>query len=129
MSYYAGVAFNFIKVLITGYIAYKYPNNQTHTHRFHRALTDSIIHIDSHSQQTQQQSSTSTQPLLLDDSKDEEYLEEDPEELRCVICMVNKRKTIILPCQHSHVCIKCVKRLDKCPVCRENIVSKISYIN
>ncbi|MDD4931385.1 MAG: RING-HC finger protein [Candidatus Colwellbacteria bacterium] len=122
MAYYIGLTFNFIRVFITGYISYKYPNEQSHTDRFHRALINSMIYIDPAAIQIP------SQPIL-DETKDEECKDEEPDDLRCVICMGNKRKTMVLPCQHSHTCIGCVKKIDKCPVCRENIQIKLPYIN
>lgn len=127
MSYYVGLTFNFVRVFITGYVAYKYPGVQSYTDRFHRALINSITYIDS-DVQIPSANNGASQPVL-DESKDEECGDDDPDELRCVICMENRRKTMILPCQHSHTCIGCVKRLDKCPVCRQNIQIKLPYIN
>mgnify|MGYP001554097998 CR=1 FL=1 len=77
----------------------------------------------------QQLSLPSISQPVLDESKDEECKEDDSDDLRCVICMENRRRTMILPCNHSHTCIGCVKQIDKCPVCRQTIKLKLPYIS
>lgn len=39
----------------------------------------------------------------------------------CIICTVEKRSLICLPCGHFHMCKKCGEQVDKCPVCRKPI--------
>lgn len=54
---------------------------------------------------------------------DEEGVPDDPEHT-CKICMVNKIKTVLIPCYHAATCISCTNRLSqdrKCPMCRETI--------
>jgi len=36
----------------------------------------------------------------------------------CVVCLTEKKDTILLPCRHLCVCRGCLIHIDKCPVCR-----------
>jgi hypothetical protein len=36
----------------------------------------------------------------------------------CVVCLTDRRDTVLLPCRHLCVCQACFLHLDKCPVCR-----------
>ena len=57
--------------------------------------------------------------------KDADY--EDAEGQDCVICMSERRDTMVLPCRHLCLCKDCSKALrtqtHKCPICRIDIVS------
>ena len=46
------------------------------------------------------------------------------EETTCTICMENKKNVVFLPCGHMCTCAQCAPQVDRCPLCRENIVSK-----
>merc|ERR1711991_1097585 len=46
-------------------------------------------------------------------------LEEGDEE--CVVCYANPRSTVLHPCTHMAVCMECLQKLKKCPVCRAKI--------
>lgn len=52
---------------------------------------------------------------------------EEAEERLCVICLVNRRDTTVLPCRHMCLCSDCASELrkqsSKCPICRNNIES------
>lgn len=55
--------------------------------------------------------------------------EEDEESIRsevnreCIICLSERRDTIVLPCRHMCLCAECAEalraRADRCPMCRE----------
>ena len=40
---------------------------------------------------------------------------------RCVVCLENPKNIILQPCFHFAICQKCLHKLDKCPICRDNI--------
>lgn len=40
----------------------------------------------------------------------------------CVVCRVSPRQMELLPCGHRCTCEFCAKGLNRCPMCRENIV-------
>ncbi|OII71343.1 zinc C3HC4 type domain-containing protein [Cryptosporidium andersoni] len=44
----------------------------------------------------------------------------EDEELDCLICMVNPKDTVLLPCRHCSTCESCLRALrqDRCPLCR-----------
>lgn len=42
----------------------------------------------------------------------------------CGICLEEASSTIILPCYHNVICLKCSTKLNKCPLCRA-IISRI----
>ena len=47
---------------------------------------------------------------------------DDPDSLKCVICINDDKNTIVMPCGHLCICKDCAKELAKghspdCPVC------------
>ncbi len=40
---------------------------------------------------------------------------------RCVVCAGNPIEVLIEPCGHVAVCKECVRKMHKCPICRENM--------
>lgn len=55
-----------------------------------------------------------------DDDEDDKKSEINRE---CIICLSEKRDTIVLPCRHMCLCAECAdllsNRADRCPICRE----------
>lgn len=50
---------------------------------------------------------------------DKIYTDEDPE---CVICLINKKDIVLVPCGHFNLCSECVKKIkESCPYCRGHI--------
>lgn len=48
-----------------------------------------------------------------------------PVEVRCIVCLVNPREIILLPCKHVCLCEDCAGKIErKCPVCNINIQDK-----
>lgn len=48
-----------------------------------------------------------------------------PDGVRCIVCMVNPREIILLPCNHVCLCEDCAEKINKmCPVCNTRIVGK-----
>ena len=45
----------------------------------------------------------------------------------CVICMDKDKDSVFNPCGHFIGCKTCCQRLDKCPICRINVLSIIDY--
>jgi len=43
------------------------------------------------------------------------------ESLLCNVCMSAEANTAIIPCGHTVACVRCLERLDNCPVCRKPI--------
>ena len=121
--------FNFVKVIFSGYLTYKYPDQPEFSDFFNKNVREMIINSEYEWSIRDKRDIRETETNYLDESKDEKCGVEDSDELICIICAENKRKIIILPCRHSHTCIKCSKKLDKCPVCRSSIQNKIQYIN
>lgn len=39
----------------------------------------------------------------------------------CIVCQSRSVTCVILPCRHTVVCFRCLKLLDKCPMCRGSI--------
>lgn len=58
-----------------------------------------------------------------------EYLKRENERLKstitCKVCLDARVGQLYLPCRHLVCCVQCTQFLDKCPVCRENIVGTI----
>jgi len=52
----------------------------------------------------------------------------DDSDKECIVCLSDKRDTIILPCRHMCLCVNCAVSLQnqtsrKCPICSDNIES------
>jgi hypothetical protein len=52
----------------------------------------------------------------------------DDSDKECIVCLSDKRDTIILPCRHMCLCVGCAQSIQgqtsrKCPICRDNIES------
>lgn len=56
-------------------------------------------------------------------------IEDDNPDAECLICLAEKKDTLIMPCCHFCVCEVCGKALveakQTCPICRGNISSLI----
>ena len=48
-------------------------------------------------------------------------LKENNETYLCNICYKEKKNIILLPCFHFNLCDKCLRKIDKCTICREPI--------
>ena len=51
----------------------------------------------------------------------EQQREEAQDRLECTVCMNAERNVLFLPCSHVAACVGCVARLDKCPICRQQV--------
>ena len=40
---------------------------------------------------------------------------------RCSVCLERPKNIILQPCFHFCLCSKCLIKLDKCPICRDDI--------
>ena len=45
------------------------------------------------------------------------------EDNNCIICLNNTRTHAIKPCFHFVLCYRCIKKIDKCPICRRSNIS------
>ena len=43
----------------------------------------------------------------------------------CIICLENKKSIIFGPCGHLYACTACSKLVKQCPICRNDITTKI----
>ena len=43
----------------------------------------------------------------------------------CKICMDADYDTVLLPCGHLCTCYKCARPLERCPICRKLILTKV----
>jgi hypothetical protein len=43
----------------------------------------------------------------------------------CVVCLTNDKNMIFLPCAHIAACFECSVSLNSCPICRDEVCSKI----
>jgi len=44
---------------------------------------------------------------------------------KCSICMDKDIEVVFAPCSHQATCAECSQRLDRCPICRQDIAQKI----
>ena len=65
----------------------------------------------------------------IDAEEGQEAIEDDNPDAECLICLSERKDTLIMPCCHFCVCGACGKSLVEskhtCPVCRGNISSLI----
>lgn len=68
------------------------------------------------------------QQLTLNDKINSDKIEKLTEEndklkenLICSICYTNTKSVILNPCFHFNLCQECVLKIDKCPICRDEI--------
>ena len=43
---------------------------------------------------------------------------------KCVACLVEDKDTILMPCRHLCMCQACAGRVQRCPICRQNVASR-----
>ena len=55
-----------------------------------------------------------------------ELYEVDKEEGECVVCFAEDKNTVLLPCRHVCVGIDCLRKMEKCPLCRASILSYLT---
>ncbi|CBH16402.1 Zinc finger, C3HC4 type (RING finger), putative [Trypanosoma equiperdum] len=51
------------------------------------------------------------------------------EKEECVVCLQNRRDTLLQPCRHLQVCWACSTGLNSCPTCRSHITTRIHTFN
>eukprot|EP00831_Metopus_contortus_P003515 TRINITY_DN11300_c0_g1_i1.p1 TRINITY_DN11300_c0_g1~~TRINITY_DN11300_c0_g1_i1.p1 ORF type:complete len:148 (-),score=30.05 TRINITY_DN11300_c0_g1_i1:170-613(-) len=55
-------------------------------------------------------------------------LEGNHQSVECKICFDDKVDMLFMPCKHACCCSKCGKTLQICPICRQEIVSRIDFV-
>ena len=58
----------------------------------------------------------------------QEQLESEREQKLCLICTVNTKCAVLLPCRHCCLCVECSEKLmsveqPQCPLCRQGIAN------
>lgn len=49
----------------------------------------------------------------------------DSSVITCVVCIENRKSTLLMPCKHLCVCSECAKQVDNCPMCRKKVTDRI----
>lgn len=60
--------------------------------------------------------------VLIDEGKDKSFIS------CCAVCLVNQKDVLFLPCKHIVVCSVCSPGLVDCPVCRSQIINRVTGI-
>ena len=65
--------------------------------------------------------------ILQEESIIKKKLSVEEEKMTCVICQIETKSVLLMPCRHMCVCKACSLRheMDKCPLCRQTIKEKI----
>ncbi len=56
-------------------------------------------------------------------SKLNAQLVEEKDKHNCVVCFENKREVLLKPCNHFCLCVSCLPKLKRCPICNQTISS------
>ena len=51
--------------------------------------------------------------------------EKEDNNIKCVICLEKDKCMLLMPCKHVCCCEQCVENINQCPLCRNNIQSKM----
>ena len=51
--------------------------------------------------------------------------EQSFQQLLCAICENNQRTMLFMPCRHCSACQQCAANLTECPICRQQVETKI----
>jgi len=51
----------------------------------------------------------------------------EQDDAACVVCFVNPKAVMLLPCRHLCVCEECLPKIDKCPLCRKPMVENVRW--
>ena len=60
--------------------------------------------------------------------KDDKNMEKNNDS-DCIVCMENKKTTLIMPCRHFALCETCNQKCNVCPICRGKKDESIKIIN
>jgi hypothetical protein len=98
----------------------KYPDGSPISH-YLQDIYCQPFSISLQNQQSQQMfPNVPPNPVGEEDDEDDKNSEINRE---CIICLSEKRDTIVLPCRHMCLCAECAdllsNRADRCPICRE----------
>ena len=63
--------------------------------------------------------------LIHNQTRNKEFVEDIGivEEIECCICRNNPPNSLIKPCNHNSFCDSCLQMIDKCPLCRKDIMT------
>nr|XP_045610750.1 E3 ubiquitin-protein ligase XIAP-like [Procambarus clarkii] len=61
-------------------------------------------------------------PVVEVDEQEEENAMPGVARFYCKVCFTQEINTVLIPCRHMVICLDCVTRCDKCPVCRGDVV-------
>ena len=53
--------------------------------------------------------------------EDEKEKDDESDEIKCVICLNNRKCYLFQPCKHICCCDECAIKLEDCPICRKKI--------
>jgi len=56
----------------------------------------------------------------------EQRLVHESEQKLCVVCLVENKNMLLMPCKHLCMCSKCAVGLDECPICRTTVEERVS---
>lgn len=68
------------------------------------------------------------QVSALEDRQDTPEQSDQSYDASCVICLDAERTTVFIPCGHAACCSNCAALVQTCPICRQDIASKVRFI-
>eukprot|EP01028_Stygiella_incarcerata_P012730 TRINITY_DN80282_c0_g1_i1.p1 TRINITY_DN80282_c0_g1~~TRINITY_DN80282_c0_g1_i1.p1 ORF type:complete len:689 (-),score=215.11 TRINITY_DN80282_c0_g1_i1:250-2316(-) len=73
-------------------------------------------------------SSSRLPPVPHDDvPHDEEDDDASSEGNECLVCLSSEKRVLMYPCRHFCCCLVCSMQLDKCPVCRADVLGYVVF--
>ena len=47
----------------------------------------------------------------------------------CIICEENRQNIVMIPCRHKVTCLTCAKKMEICPICRQQFTMLPIYLS
>ncbi|XP_010081526.1 PREDICTED: E3 ubiquitin-protein ligase XIAP [Pterocles gutturalis] len=90
----------------------------------HTSVEDLVADLSAQKENTREEERNEISVEEDEHLSTEEKLRRLQEEKLCKICMAKDISVVLIPCGHLVACKECAEALEKCPLCRTNIMKK-----